>query len=136
MATGGAGAGAGDATQPLKKLEAFLGCSPGLFLEDVYRAGEDYCSDAVDALEREVLQLCSDSAARRAKGRGAARKGAAGGPTESALAEEVARGADACWDFMLRAHALTGDQFEAYVLRNVFTWPEGLVVAVSGVGLV
>ena len=121
------------------KLETFLGTSPRLFLEDVYRSGEDFFCDSVDGLEREMHRLCEEHAAQRSKGvrTGGARKqgaaaaaGSSAGPTDSALRAEVAAGVDSVWETLLQAYELVGDQFEAYALRNIFVWPEGLEFSV------
>jgi hypothetical protein len=110
------------------KIESFLGLTPRLFLEDVYRFGEDYVCDGVDSLEKEVLRMSTErSASRRLQRvRGKGKVGGGEGPTDSALSAEVANGVDHVWDTMLQAYELVGDQFEAYALRNVFTWPVGL----------
>ena len=55
------------------KLESFLGVSPRVLLDDVYRAGEDYLCDTIDALEKEVVRVCEEAERKRALGRGAAR---------------------------------------------------------------
>ena len=127
---------------------ALLGSSstPKMILEDVYRFGEDYLCDIADTLESEVLRICEEKLKRArtrvvrkdavggGSGAGAGAggvKAGGGGPTDSALNAEVAAGVDAVWETMVQAYELVGDQFEAYAMRNVFAWPEGLEVTVS-----
>ena len=132
MSSSSTGSSSSSSSSTDAKLEAFLGVAPRLFLEDVYRSGEDFFCDIVDGLEKEVHRLCEEHAALRTKGRMGGRKAEGSGPTDSALRAEVASGVDSVWETLLQAHELVGDQFEAYALRNIFVWPEGLEYSVSG----
>ena len=108
---------------------SLLGTTPRLLLEDVYRFGEDYICDVSDTLETEILRICEDKL-KRARPRVVRKDNGSGkggpGPTDSALHAEVALGVDTVWETMVQAYELVGDQFEAYSMRNVFSWPEGL----------
>jgi hypothetical protein len=100
-----------------------------LFSPAVYAFFEDYATDAIEVLEKEARRIVLETAARRIRRSGGGGGGAAAGgdgPTESALHEEIARGADALWAVILEALELPGDQFEMYALSSVFRWPEGL----------
>ena len=136
--------GAASGTDAAAAWAAFLGgTTPRLFLEDVYRAGECYLCDIADVLEKEVHRLCEEQqkrsrgvraagAARREGGGGGGGGGGGSGPTDSSLHAEIAAGVDCVWETMLQAYELVGDQFEAYALRNVFQWPEGVEFSVRG----
>jgi hypothetical protein len=111
------------------KLETFMGVAPRVILEDIYRTGEDYLADTIDTLEREVLRVCEENERKRVLGRSAR----TGSVDMTALKAEVAAGVDQVWDLLVSAYAMAGDMFEAYALRNCFTWPAGLDL-VRGVG--
>ena len=133
----GAGAGAGllstgSVADAQAKLELALGIAPRVLLDDVYRAGEDYLCDTIDALEKEVVHVCEEAERKRALGRGAVRSAGASAPalSEDARAEIVA-GVDRVWGLLMGAYEVASDMFEQYCNRNVFTWPAGLDFAVS-----
>ena len=104
------------------KLETFFGVAPRVVLDDVYRLGEDYLADTIDSLESEVMRVCEENERKRKLGRSAR----TGSIDVTALQAEVAAGIDKVWELLVSAYAMAGDMFEAYALRNCFTWPTGL----------
>ena len=124
VSVSGNGNGASDAQA---KLGAYLGVAPRVLLDDVYRAGEDYLCDTIDALEKEVVRVSEEAGRKRALANGAVRSASAVAPalTEEARAEIVA-GVDRVWGLLMGAYEVASDMFEQYCNRNVFTWPVGL----------
>lgn len=112
-------------------------------MDAVYRVGEDYISDGVDTLEKEVLKICLGTLNAKLPQKSVitGRSESAGSGTQEgqenvtsgddAVKNEIARGIDVIWEALLRAYEFAGDQFDVFALSNPLRWPISLPSNVS-----